>query len=141
MSISFFLDKSFVFNNRLKTKAWIKQIVSLKGKLLGNVSYIFVSDEKLLEVNKQFLSHDYYTDIITFDYVEDNVISGDIYISIDRIKENAKKFNVTFDNELHRVIIHGVLHLLGYKDHNPKDEKQMRKEENRALQLFYNQSN
>lgn len=105
------------------------------------MSYIFVSDEKLLEVNKQFLSHDYYTDIITFDYVEDNVISGDIYISIDRIKENAKKFNVTFDNELHRVIIHGVLHLLGYKDHNPKDEKQMRKEENEALQLFYNQSN
>ncbi len=137
MAISFSLEKSFTFNNRLKTKAWIKQIIEKQGCKCGDISYVFACDEKVLEINKQFLQHDFYTDIITFDYVENDVISGDIFISVDRVKENAKAFNTTFDEELHRVIIHGVLHLLGYKDHSEKDEKIMRQMENESLKLFY----
>ena len=137
MSINFTTQTPFKFNNRLKTKAWIKQIISLYGKKCGDISYIFTDDESVLKVNRQFLNHDTYTDIITFDYVQDDVISGDIYISAQRVKENAKEFNVTFDNELHRVIIHGVLHLLGFKDHSPEEDKQMRQKENEALEIFY----
>ncbi|MBO6117216.1 MAG: rRNA maturation RNase YbeY [Bacteroidales bacterium] len=137
MSINFTTQTPLKFNNRLKTKAWIKQIISLYGKKCGDISYIFTDDESVLKVNRQFLNHDTYTDIITFDYVQDDVISGDIYISAQRVKENAKEFNVTFDNELHRVIIHGVLHLLGFKDHSPEEDKQMRQKENEALEIFY----
>ena len=137
MSINFTTQTPFKFNNRLKTKAWIKQIISLYGKKCGDISYIFTDDESVLKVNRQFLNHDTYTDIMTFDYVQDDVISGDIYISAQRVKENAKEFNVTFDNELHRVIIHGVLHLLGFKDHSPEEDKQMRQKENEALEIFY----
>lgn len=137
MAIRFNFEKSFTFNNRRKTKNWIKEIIRLEGKNCGDISYDFVCDQKELEINKEFLSHDFYTDIITFDYVENDTISGDIFISVDRVKENAKEFNSTFDNEIHRVIIHGVLHLLGYKDHTKKDNKIMRQKEDEALKLFY----
>lgn len=138
MAISFNFDNSFNLKNRLKIKRWIKQVVENAGCKLGDVSYIFCSDEKILEVNKQYLNHDFYTDIITFDYVEKNRINGDIFISTDRVKENASQFNVDFEEELHRVIIHGILHLLGQEDHTPKEEQQMRKKENEALKLMRN---
>lgn len=136
MAVSFNFDNSFNLKDRLKIKRWIKQVVENAGFRLGSVSYIFCSDEKILEVNKQYLNHDFYTDIITFDYVEKDIINGDIFISTDRVRENAKNFNVAFEEELHRVIIHGILHLLGQQDHTPKEEKQMRKKENEALLLF-----
>lgn len=136
MAVSFNFDNSFNLKDRLKIKRWIKQVVENAGFRLGSVSYIFCSDEKILEVNKQYLNHDFYTDIITFDYVEKDIINGDIFISTDRVRENAQDFNVAFEEELHRVIIHGILHLLGQQDHSPKEEKQMRKKENEALLLF-----
>ena len=111
----------------------LTSLVKEEGKLLGDVSVIFVSDDYLLEMNQTYLNHDYYTDIITFDYCEQNVISGDLFISVDRVRENADVFNVDFGTELHRVIIHGVLHLCGYKDKTEDDEEVMRKMENKYL--------
>ena len=136
MAVSFNFDNSFNLKDRLKIKRWIKQVVENAGFKVGDVSYIFCSDEKILEVNKQYLNHDFYTDIITFDYVEKDIINGDIFVSTDRVKENAKEFGVAFEEELHRVIIHGILHLLGQEDHTPQQQKQMRKKENEALSLF-----
>ena len=108
-------------------------LVCEEEKILGDISIIFVSDEYLLEMNQSYLSHDYYTDIITFDYCEGNLISGDLFISVDRVEENADTFNVAFLSELHRVMIHGVLHLCGYKDKSMEEEKQMRLLENKYL--------
>jgi rRNA maturation RNase YbeY len=108
-------------------------LVSEEVKILGDISIIFVSDEYLLEMNQSYLNHDYYTDIITFDYCKGNVISGDLFISVDRVRENADTFNVAFLFELHRVMIHGVLHLCGYKDKSIEEEKQMRILENKYL--------
>lgn len=102
-------------------------------KVSGDISVVFCSDDYLLEMNKQYLDHDYYTDIITFDYVENNVISGDLFISIDRIAENAEKFNTTLLKELYRVVFHGVLHLVGYKDKTENEAKLMREKENYYL--------
>jgi rRNA maturation RNase YbeY len=99
---------------------------------------IFCSDEYLLDVNKKYLNHDYYTDIITFDYVEDKIISGDIFISSDRVRENANQFNVSFEMELFRIIIHGILHLLGYKDKTKKDKSLMTEKENFYLSRLLN---
>ena len=107
-----------VFPKR-KTSAWIKRVAALYGKTVGNIAYIFCSDEKILDVNRMYLQHDYYTDIITFDYSEDNMISGDLFISLDTVRTNAEKFAVTYDSELYRVIIHGVLHLCGIDDKAP----------------------
>ena len=99
------------------------------------MGYIFCSDEKILEVNRQYLQHDYYTDIITFDYSEGDRISGDIFISIDTVRSNAEKYGTNFDDELHRVIIHGILHLCGLKDKSEADSKKMRKAEDKALSI------
>lgn len=104
---------------------WIKNVILAEGKVPGNISFIFCSDDYLLEVNRKYLNHDYFTDIVTFDYVEFDIISGDIFISTDRIRENAAEFNTSFENELNRIMIHGVLHLLGYKDKSKKDKIQM----------------
>jgi rRNA maturation RNase YbeY len=111
----------------------LTSLVQEEGKLLGDVSVIFVSDDYLLEMNQTYLNHDYYTDIITFDYCEQNIISGDLFISVDRVRENADVFNADFRTELHRVIIHGVLHLCGYKDKTEENEKEMRVLENKYL--------
>ena len=105
---------------------------------MGDISYVFCTDDELLEVNQKHLNHNTYTDIITFDYTESKTINSDIFISIDRITENAKKFEVTFEDELHRVMIHGILHLCGYKDKTKADADLMRKKENQALKLFVN---
>lgn len=124
-----------VFPKR-KTSAWIKRVAALYGKTVGNIAYIFCSDEKILDVNRMYLQHDYYTDIITFDYSEDNMISGDLFISLDTVRTNAEKFAVTYDSELYRVIIHGVLHLCGIDDKAPGARAVMERYENEALQLL-----
>jgi len=117
---------------------WIKETIASEDKTTGEISFIFCSDNYLLEVNKQYLGHDYFTDIITFDYVENKVISGDIFISCDRVKENATEFGTGFDNELLRILIHGVLHLMGYKDKNRKDKLMMTKKEDFYLNVLSN---
>lgn len=119
-----------------KMSRWIKDTITCEDKVVGELSFIFCSDEYLLEVNKQYLNHDYFTDIITFDYVENNVISGDIFISCDRVRENAAEFKTGFDNELCRIIIHGVLHLIGYKDKSKKDKRLMTEKEDFYLNVL-----
>ncbi|MCD7974082.1 MAG: rRNA maturation RNase YbeY [Candidatus Azobacteroides sp.] len=118
-----------------KTTEWIRKVAGQQGKKTGDISYIFCSDKYILEINKQYLNHDYYTDIITFDYSEDKVISGDIFISLDTVKTNAEKYQATYEEEFYRVIIHGILHLCGINDKTPEEEKRMREEENKALEV------
>lgn len=119
-----------------ETSAWIKSVASSYEKKVGEIAYIFCSDEKILEVNKEYLQHDYYTDIITFDYCEDNVISGDIFISLDTVKSNSEQFNTAYNDELHRTIIHGILHLCGINDKGEGEREIMEVEENKALALL-----
>lgn len=115
---------------------WIKVVTDILEKRTGNISYIFCSDEKILEVNKQYLNHDYYTDIITFDYSENNIISGDIFISLDTVKSNSEKYQTSYLEELHRTIIHGILHLCGVDDKGPGEREIMENYENKALSLL-----
>lgn len=136
MAIQFSFQTNYPLKSRTKIKQWIKQIIESKGKKTGNITYIFCDDEYLLEVNKQYLQHDYYTDVITFDYVENDLIGGDIFISTDRVRENAIAFGSSETEELHRVIIHGALHLLGLKDKSEAEASQMREAENEALKLL-----
>lgn len=119
-----------------KVKKWVSRVVQQRGKQVGNISYLFCDDERLLEVNRQFLNHDTYTDIITFDYVTADLISGDIMISVDRVGENAEKFGVPFEKEFHRVVIHGVLHLLGQGDKSEAEAAEMRRQEEESLLLW-----
>jgi rRNA maturation RNase YbeY len=133
MGISFAVQTTFTLKNRTILKNWIKRTIERNNKQLGEISYIFCSDEQLLEINKEFLNHDYYTDIITFDYSEADIVSGDLFISIDRIKDNAKTLDVSYKEELHRVIIHGILHLLGFKDKTDEESQNMRLLENECL--------
>ena len=124
-----------VFPKR-KISQWIKQVAEKFGKRVGDISYIFCSDNKIMEVNKEYLNHDYYTDIITFDYSENDVISGDIFISVDTVLTNAEKFGETFNNELYRVIIHGILHLCGIDDKARGARAIMEGHENDALKML-----
>ncbi len=126
-------DVSFALTSKLSLKTWIKQVIASYGKKLGAINYIFCSDEYLLAMNQQYLQHDEYTDIITFDYSENNVVSGDIFISIERIRENAEERAISFDLELRRVMVHGVLHLLGLKDKSEQEAGMMRSAEDQAL--------
>lgn len=121
-----------------KTTNWIKETILFEGKRVGDISFIFCSDNYLLEVNKTYLDHDYFTDIITFDYVEGNLIHGDIFISVDRVRENAADFKTTFEDELNRILIHGILHLLGYKDKTKSDKLLMTEKEDYFLKLLNN---
>ena len=120
---------------RRETTAWIKAVAAAHGKRVGEVGYMFVSDEKILEVNRQYLEHDYYTDIITFDYDAGDVINGDIIISVDTVRSNAGQLGKPYDEELHRVIIHGILHLCGIDDKGPGEREIMEEHENRALAM------
>jgi rRNA maturation RNase YbeY len=120
---------------RRDTSAWIKRVAESYGKRVGEVGYLFCDDEKILEVNKEYLQHDYYTDIITFDYCEDDVLNGDIVISLDTVHSNAEKLGKDYDEELHRVIIHGILHLCGLNDKGPGEREQMEAAENQALAM------
>jgi probable rRNA maturation factor len=127
---------SFALKEKNKIKKWIKSVAEKEQCQIGTINYIFCSDDVLLQINIKHLNHDTYTDIITFDYTEGKVIHGDIFISIDRILENATTFKVTFENELHRVMIHGVLHLCGYKDKKRIEAKKMREMEDAALIIW-----
>ena len=115
--------------------AWVKAVAASYGKRVGEIAYIFVDDEKILEVNRQYLGHDYYTDIITFDYCEGDVISGDLFISLDTVRTNAEQVGATYEEELHRVIIHGILHLCGINDKGPGEREIMEAAGDKALAL------
>ncbi|MCR4613898.1 MAG: rRNA maturation RNase YbeY [Bacteroidaceae bacterium] len=121
---------------RRDTSSWIKSVAERHGRRVGEVAYIFCDDARILEVNRQYLKHDYYTDIITFDYTEGDVISGDIFISLDTVRSNAEKFHTDPAQELRRVIIHGILHLCGINDKGPGERAIMEQHENEALRLF-----
>jgi len=135
--INFFYNKSLPVNlDEDKIAQWISRCIDFHDFEEGEISYTFMSDDELLAINKEMLNHDYYTDIITVDQSIDDIISGDIFVSIDRINENAEKLNVDFHTELLRVLIHGVLHIVGFDDHNENDRKLMRKEEDRCIADF-----
>ena len=128
----------FELENPSDVARWIEQAIAKENHETGNIDYIFCSDNYLLELNKEHLNHDTYTDIITFNYCEDNVVSSDIFVSIDRVKENAKTFEVSFENELNRVMIHGILHLVGYNDKTEAEQQVMRSKEDFYLSLRSN---
>jgi len=118
-------------------KAWIKEFVGNHGKKVGELAFVFCSDEKILEVNQNFLQHDYYTDIITFDYCEGEVVAGDIYISVERVVENANFHKVEYTHELLRVLAHGVLHLIGFQDKKESMKAEMTENEDLCISLFF----
>ena len=117
------------------TSAWIKAVAASYGRKVGEIGYLFVDDEKILEVNREYLGHDYYTDVITFDYDEDDTVSGDIVISLDTVRSNAQLFGKTYEEELYRVIIHGILPLCGINDKGPGEREIMEAAENKALAM------
>jgi rRNA maturation RNase YbeY len=128
------IDSKYIIKEKRKVSNWIKSCITEEGKIIDNISFNLCSDEYILRLNNEALQHDYYTDIITFELNEkDEPIEGDIYISIDRVKDNAKTLDIPFITELHRVLIHGVLHLCGYKDKSKKEELLMREKENYYL--------
>ena len=114
---------------------WVRQVAKSYGKVVGDINYIFVDDETMLDINRRFIGHDYYTDHIGFDYSQGNALSGDIYISLDTVKSNAELFGVTQDEELRRIIIHGLLHLCGLRDKTDEEKQQMQQAEDKALSL------
>ena len=135
-------DLPFTIKNKTVLKRWISSTIEKKKRTVGQLNFVFCSDSFLLSMNKQYLQHDTYTDIITFDYSSEDKglpVSGDIYISIERVKENAVKFSKAFENELHRVIIHGTLHLLGYKDKTKAAKEEMTKQEDLCLKALEKQ--
>lgn len=139
--ISFFNeDSNFQLKQKNKYKRWIKEVVASLNPLIkiGDINVLFCSDEYILNINNQYLKHNYYTDIITFDYTTDALLSGDLVISIDTVKFNSNKYSVDFEQELRRVIIHGILHLLKFNDSTKQEQQVMREQEERALMLFIN---
>ncbi len=136
-------DTDFKLTRQKVLKDWIKKILNIHSLKVGDINYLLTNDEEVLKVNKEFLGHDYYTDIITFDTSDydpeqesDDVVSADIVISVDTVRANAIEYGASFEEELHRVIIHGILHLIGYDDHNDEDRAEMRDQENIALELL-----
>ena len=121
---------------RRDTSAWVKAVAASYGKKVGEIAYIFVEDEEILRVNREYLQHDYYTDIITFDYTEGDTISGDLFISLDTVRTNAEQFDKPYEEELHRVIIHGILHLCGINDKGPGEREIMEAAEDKALAML-----
>ncbi|PWK17845.1 rRNA maturation RNase YbeY [Arcicella aurantiaca] len=137
MIIFFNEDITFKFQGKNLFKAWLKKVAEKEGFKVKNLNYIFCSDEYLHKINVEYLDHDTYTDIITFDNSEDETtIEGDIFISIDRVKENSQTLNTVFEDELKRVIVHGLLHLCGYDDHSPEDKAEMRRLESEYIVLL-----
>lgn len=132
--VSYFTeDITFPFKLKRLTSKWLKFVAHSEARRLGDISIIFCSDQYILDVNRKYLNHDYYTDIITFDYCEGDLLSGDLFISIDSVRENAAFYGTAFENELNRVIVHGVLHLIGYDDHTEEEITQMRSKEDYYL--------
>jgi len=134
--IEFHYETDFFLENGDSIQNWIKEVIENEKKEMGEINYIFCKDDYLLERNMKYLNHDTLTDIITFNYCEGNIISTDIMISIERVKENSTIFDNSFSEELHRVMVHGILHLIGYDDHSEVDKKLMRKKENYYLNKF-----
>ena len=132
--VSYFTeDIKFNFKEKRLTSRWLKFVAESEAKRLDDISVIFCSDNYILDVNIKYLKHDYFTDIITFDYCEGNLLSGDLFISIDSVRENASFYGTEFSDELNRVIVHGLLHLIGYDDHTDEDIAMMRAKENYYL--------
>jgi probable rRNA maturation factor len=137
MPIHFFTeDVKEVRIPKRKVRTWVNQTITSYDKKLGDINYIFCSDEYLRQINIEYLNHDYYTDIITFNYNEDKVVSGDIYVSLERVRDNAEEFEVSFHTELQRVVIHGVLHLVGFDDKTDEEKIQMRAAEDESIALY-----
>nr|WP_317630650.1 rRNA maturation RNase YbeY [uncultured Flavobacterium sp.] len=135
--IYFNYEGDFTLENEEQVADWIERIVESEDKELGEISYIFCDDEYLHKINVEYLDHDTLTDIISFDYTEGDVISGDIFISVERVQDNATDFNVSFEQELKRVLVHGVLHYCGYKDKSEADEQLMRAKEDEKIAMFH----
>jgi rRNA maturation RNase YbeY len=135
--IEFCYETDFVLEDEVVFSSWITKVIQSENKKAGDITYVFCDDEYMLEINKKYLNHDYYTDIISFDYSVGNELHGDIFVSIDRVRENASSFNVSFAEELKRVIIHGVLHYCGYQDKSPKEDLQMRIKEDEKIKMFH----
>lgn len=137
-SIHFFFEKEGLsLRDRTLLKSFIKSIFRKEGRSLGSLTFIFCSDKRLLEINQQYLQHDYFTDIITFDLSKGKISEGEIYISVDRVRDNARVLNQTLKAELHRVIFHGILHLCGYGDKSRKDQAQMRSKEDHYVSKYF----
>lgn len=136
--ISYNSENTFQLENEAEISSWLEGVILNENFKLGEINYIFCSDEYLHKLNVEFLQHDTLTDIISFDYTVGKLIQGDIYISTERVADNAKDFNVSFTEEVHRVMVHGILHYCGFKDKTPEDEKLMREKENHYLQLLSN---
>ena len=128
-------DIKFVLKQKLLNNRWLKTVAGSEMRRIGDINIIFCSDNYILDVNMKYLEHDYFTDIITFDYCEKDILSGDLFISIDSVRENASFYGTDFEDELNRVMVHGILHLIGYDDHSENDIAQMRAKENYYLQL------
>jgi probable rRNA maturation factor len=135
--ISFNYETEFELPNEDQLSNWLSQVILSENKKEGDINYIFCDDEYLLNINQQYLDHDTLTDIISFDYSVGNELHGDIFVSIERVRENAQDFNVTFDEELKRVLVHGVLHYCGFKDKSEEDEKLMRQKEDEKIKMFH----
>ncbi|MEA3479410.1 MAG: rRNA maturation RNase YbeY [Bacteroidota bacterium] len=137
MPVTFHTEKTkFDLKQKLQHKRWIKLWIESQGAVCGNISFIFTSNTRLRSINQEYLNHNYYTDVITFDYTEGETIAGDVFISIDQVKINAENYDTDPGEELRRVMIHGVIHLLGYKDGNDEERRCMRQMENEALHLW-----
>ena len=128
-------DIKFEFKGKLSNNKWLRLVASSEIRKIGDVNIIFCSDNYILDINMKYLQHDYFTDIITFDYCEGNVLNGDLFISIDSVKENSEFYKTGFQDELNRVIVHGILHLIGYDDHSEEEIKVMRSKEDYYLSL------
>jgi len=137
MSIEFVYNTDFELSNKEHVSDWVLRVVNSKGYNLGDIVYAFFNDEDLKSLNIRFLNHDYYTDVISFDETADQIVSGNIAISIDRVKENASQIGVDFEEELHRVMIHGVLHFIGFNDKTNAEKKEIREQEALALSMFH----
>lgn len=135
--INFHSENDFKLEQEEAIKDWIKKVIASEGKSLGEINYIFCDDDYLYKINLRFLKHDTYTDIISFDNTEEDELYGDIFISTDRVTENASEYNVDFSEELKRVIIHGILHLCGYKDKTESEATLMRQKEDEKIALFH----
>lgn len=135
--ISFNYETEFELSNEDQLSNWLSQVILSENKKEGDINYIFCNDEYLLNLNEQYLDHDTLTDIISFDYSVGNELHGDIFISIERVRENAQDFNVTFDEELKRVLVHGVLHYCGFKDKSEEEEQLMRQKEDEKIKMFH----
>lgn len=132
----YFENTDFVFKGKTKNGKWLRLVAESEIRRIGNINIIFCSDDYILDINQRFLSHDYFTDIITFDYCEGEFLSGDLFISVDSVRENAAEYGEDFKRELSRVIVHGILHLIGYDDHSEEEQKEMRAKEDYYLSLL-----